>query len=113
MENKKDGLNVVTGDLHTQDARQEVEKDLKLEPKKENTTVQDLKEYLMEDKADSLNVVKDDVKVVKQEAMQEENELKLDESKKEEKEEVGLGVIKDVTIGRSNSLLAMVRDNHL
>ena len=30
-----------------------------------------------------------------------------------EVDEVGLGVIKDVTIGQSNSLLAMVRDNHL
>ena len=30
-----------------------------------------------------------------------------------EVEEVELGVIKDVTIGLSNSLLAMVRDNHL
>ena len=48
----------------------------------------DLKEYLMEDKVDSLNVVKDDVKVVTQEAMQEENELKLDESKKEEKDDM-------------------------
>jgi len=47
-----------------------------------------LKAYLMEDKADSLNVVKDDVKVVTQEAMQEENELKLDESKKEEKDDM-------------------------
>jgi len=88
MENKKDGLNVVTGDLHTQDAMQEVDNDLKLEPKKENTTIQELKEYLMEDKEESLNVVKDDVKVVTQKAMQEENELKPDESKKEEKDDM-------------------------
>jgi len=88
VEDKKDALNVVKGDLPTQDAMQEVENDLKLEPKKENTTIQDLKAYLMEDKADSLNVVKDDVKVVTQEAMQEENELKLDESKKEEKDDM-------------------------
>lgn len=84
----KDALNVVKGDLPTQDAMQEEENDLKLEPKKENTTIQDLKAYLMEDKADSLNVVKDDVKVVTQEAMQEENELKLDGSKKEEKDDM-------------------------
>lgn len=88
VEDKKDALNVVKGDLPTQDAMQEVENDLKLEPKKENTTIQDLKAYLMEDTADSLNVVKDDVKVVTQEAMQEENELKLDESKKEEKDDM-------------------------
>ena len=88
MENKKDGLNVVTGDLHTQDAMQEVDNDLKLEPKKENTTIQELKEYLMEDKEESFNVVKDDVKVVTQKAMQEENELKPDESKKEEKDDM-------------------------
>merc|ERR1711971_1211947 len=42
MEEKKDDLNVVKGD-YTQDAMQEVENDLKLEPKKENTTIQDLK----------------------------------------------------------------------
>jgi len=58
------------------------------EPKKENTTIQDLKEYMMEDQKDSFNGVKDDVKVT-QDAMQEvEQELKLEESKKEEKDDM-------------------------
>jgi len=80
MEDKKDGLNVNKEDLLTQDAMHEIEN----EPKKESTTIQDLKDYLMEDKTDSLNVVNNGT----QGAMQEGNELKLDESKKEEKDDM-------------------------
>ena len=42
-----------------------------------------------------------------------EMELEMELGVEVEVEEEGLGVIKDVTIGLSNSLLAMVRDNHL
>jgi len=80
MEDKKDGLSVNKKDLLTQDEMHEIEN----EPKKESTTIQDLKDYLMEDKTDSLNVVN----AVTQDSMQEGNELKLDESKKEEKDDM-------------------------
>ena len=80
MEDKKDGFNVNKEDLLTQDSMHEIEN----EPKKESSTIQDLKDYLMEDKTDSLNVVN----AVTQDAMQEGNELKLDESKKEEKDDM-------------------------
>ena len=80
MEDKKDGFNVNKEDLLTQDSMHEIEN----EPKKESTTIQDLKDYLMEDKTDSLNVVN----AVTQDATQEGNELKLDESKKEEKDDM-------------------------
>merc|ERR1712176_1617613 len=82
MVDKKDGLNLNVNkeDLLTQDAMHEIEN----EPKKESSTIQDLKDYLMEDKTDSLNVVN----AVSQDATQEGNELKLDESKKEEKDDM-------------------------
>lgn len=90
-DHKEDNEKVVKEDtkLVTQDAMQKVETELELnEPKKENTTIQDLKEYLMEDQKDSFNGIKDDVKVT-QDAMQEvEHDLKLDESKKEEKDDM-------------------------
>lgn len=90
-DHKEDNEKVVKEDtkLVTQDAMQKVETELELnEPKKENTTIQDLKEYLMEDQKDSFNGVKDDVKVT-QDAMQEvEHDLKFDESKKEEKDDM-------------------------
>jgi len=89
---KDDDENVVKEDtkLETQDAMQKVETELELdEPKKENTTIQDLKDYLMEDQKDSLNVIKDEVKLFTQDTMQDvEHELKLDESKKEEKDDM-------------------------
>lgn len=90
-DHKEENEKVVKEDtkLVTQDAMQKVETELELnEPKKENTTIQDLKEYLMEDQKDSFNGVKDDVKVT-QDAMQEvEHDLKFDESKKEEKDDM-------------------------
>jgi len=45
--------------------------------------------------------------------MEAEMEAEMELGVEVEVEEEGLGVIKDVTIGLSNSLLAMVRDNHL
>lgn len=91
-EKKDDDLNVVKEDTKSvaQDAMQKVETELELdEPKKENTTIQDLKDYLMEDQKDSLNLIKDEVKLFTQDTMQDvEHELKLDESKKEEKDDM-------------------------